>query len=147
MYLRINSPNVVREFFDGEVVVVNLESGTYYSLEKLAATVWLLFEQELAADAIFKLLAEHYQTEIGTLRQTFEPFVAQLIEEKLVLAQENGTTGAAGENVLAILSSSAPTFSEPVLRKYNDMQDLLLLDPIHDVDDAGWPATKQANER
>jgi hypothetical protein len=26
-----------------------------------------------------------------------------------------------------------------LLNKYSDMQELLLLDPIHDVDDAGWP--------
>jgi hypothetical protein len=26
---------------------------------------------------------------------------------------------------------------------YEDMQDLLLLDPIHDVDETGWPARKQ----
>ena len=31
----------------------------------------------------------------------------------------------------------------PVLNKYSDMQDLLLLDPIHDVDEeAGWPTNK-----
>jgi hypothetical protein len=28
------------------------------------------------------------------------------------------------------------------LNKYTDMQDLLLLDPIHEVDAAGWPSTK-----
>jgi hypothetical protein len=30
-------------------------------------------------------------------------------------------------------------FQPPTLESYNDMQDLLLLDPIHDVDDMGWP--------
>ena len=27
----------------------------------------------------------------------------------------------------------------PRLRKYTDMQDLLLLDPIHEIDQSGWP--------
>jgi hypothetical protein len=26
-----------------------------------------------------------------------------------------------------------------VLHKFTDMQDLLLVDPVHDVGDAGWP--------
>jgi hypothetical protein len=26
-----------------------------------------------------------------------------------------------------------------VLQKYTDMADLLLLDPIHEVDEQGWP--------
>ena len=30
-------------------------------------------------------------------------------------------------------------FEEPKLEKYSDMEDLLLLDPIHDVEDEGWP--------
>jgi hypothetical protein len=30
-------------------------------------------------------------------------------------------------------------FEKPGLQKYSDMQDLLLLDPIHEVDEMGWP--------
>jgi hypothetical protein len=30
-------------------------------------------------------------------------------------------------------------FTDPVIEIYTDLQDLLLLDPIHDVDDRGWP--------
>jgi hypothetical protein len=33
-------------------------------------------------------------------------------------------------------------FTRPVLTKFTDMQDLLLLDPIHDVNSSGWPAKK-----
>jgi hypothetical protein len=36
----------------------------------------------------------------------------------------------------------AGSWSSPVLSIYDDMQDLLLLDPIHDVDESGWPAIK-----
>ena len=34
------------------------------------------------------------------------------------------------------------SFEAPILHKYTDMQDLLLLDPIHEVDEAGWPSVK-----
>jgi hypothetical protein len=30
-------------------------------------------------------------------------------------------------------------FAQPVLNKFTDVEDLLMLDPIHDVDAAGWP--------
>jgi hypothetical protein len=33
-----------------------------------------------------------------------------------------------------------PTFKELSLRTFTDLQELLLLDPIHDVDEVGWPA-------
>jgi hypothetical protein len=31
------------------------------------------------------------------------------------------------------------TFAEPVIEEFDDMQGLLLLDPIHDVSEEGWP--------
>jgi hypothetical protein len=33
------------------------------------------------------------------------------------------------------------SFTHPQLQKYTDMQELLLLDPIHEVEESGWPAT------
>ena len=33
-------------------------------------------------------------------------------------------------------------FAAPVLRKYTDMQDFLLVDPIHQTTDAGWPEAR-----
>ena len=33
-------------------------------------------------------------------------------------------------------------FEKPVLQKHTDMQELLLLDPIHEIDEKGWPSKK-----
>ncbi len=33
-------------------------------------------------------------------------------------------------------------YAPPALETYTDMQELLLLDPIHDVDETGWPAAR-----
>jgi hypothetical protein len=38
-------------------------------------------------------------------------------------------------------------FTAPALEKYNDMQDLLLLDPIHETDEQGWPVRRQQDAR
>ena len=44
-----------------------------------------------------------------------------------------------------IPSSGAPTIAWPdiyapaVVERHGDMNDLLLVDPLHDVDDTGWP--------
>jgi hypothetical protein len=49
---------------------------------------------------------------------------------------------------VASLQGAAPearavAFVPPSLAKFQDMQDLLLLDPIHETDEPGWPARKQ----
>lgn len=33
-------------------------------------------------------------------------------------------------------------YRPPVLEVFADMQDLLLLDPIHDIDEVGWPVAR-----
>ena len=42
---RINRPNVVSESFESEVVIVNLDSGCYFSLLGSATTLWLQLER------------------------------------------------------------------------------------------------------
>lgn len=57
------------------------------------------------------------------------------------LAAENLISAAEGSAPLLAPSDDdgAAEFPAPRLERYTDMQDLLLLDPIHDVDERGWP--------
>ena len=41
------------------------------------------------------------------------------------------------------MPTSVMDLKPPVLNKYTDMQDLLLIDPIHDVEAHGWPAKRE----
>jgi hypothetical protein len=47
--------------------------------------------------------------------------------------------GAGGKAEPEPRSPEGTAFNPPVLSVYSDMEDLLLLDPIHDVDETGWP--------
>ena len=38
--LRVNSPNVMSETIEGEVIVINLATGSYYSLKDAGAAIW-----------------------------------------------------------------------------------------------------------
>jgi hypothetical protein len=33
-------------------------------------------------------------------------------------------------------------FVTPCLQKYTDMEELLLIDPIHEIDEVGWPSAR-----
>jgi hypothetical protein len=65
-----------------------------------------------------------------------EDFVQRLRAEDLVAETETD----AGVTVVAVPTAA----SEPVLQRFSDMQDLLMLDPIHDIDldGDGWPVTR-----
>jgi hypothetical protein len=40
MCFRINTPGVIHETIDEEVVIIEFESGNYYSLDKAGAAIW-----------------------------------------------------------------------------------------------------------
>ncbi len=71
----------------------------------------------------------------------------RLTEEHLIEpVQDAGADGAgldSSGNAVSTDESKTP-FQIPVLDVYSDMQDLLLLDPIHDVDETGWPTPKDS---
>ena len=62
-------------------------------------------------------------------------YEAEVVTDKLV-----GTSSDSPDHALnSLASSTRVAFEAPVLEKYTDMQTLLLVDPVHEVDDRGWP--------
>jgi hypothetical protein len=133
---RIASPNIIRETFDDEAVIVNLDSGAYYSLQGAAAVIWTLLERGCSESAIGGRLIQQYTGEPGEIQQQCRAFLQQLIDERLVIAAAD-----AGAE-LPEASGPVKPFEAPALAKFSDMQELLLLDPIHETDETGWPARK-----
>jgi hypothetical protein len=138
MGLRVNTPNVMHEVIDGEVIIIDLASGSYYSVRGTGADVWQLIGQSagISTHALAAALSERYATPAAEIETSLQSFVAQLGEEGLVAETApavNGTTPASS-------ASNGPAFTAPQLEKYTDLQDLVLLDPVHQVDQTGWPA-------
>ena len=75
--------------------------------------------------------------ERAEIRAGLGAFVSALAAEQLILPREGPGEGSAPTQ------EPKPTFAPPGLRKFTDMQELLLVDPIHDVQpEAGWPLPK-----
>lgn len=134
-HYRINEPNVVAEHFGDEIVAVNLDTGVYYSMHGSAASIWKLLQDGHAVDRIVAAVAAAHDAEPATIAADTTAFLAKLADEKLVVE-----TAAAG----VAPAPSPPTgerrpYAAPTIDVHSDMQDILLLDPVHDVDEAGWP--------
>ncbi|MDJ0581308.1 PqqD family protein [Crocosphaera sp.] len=138
---QINSPNVVHETLDGEVVIIHLEQGTYYSFLKSGIDIWSGIERELSVDQLTEELCQKYEGESSTIRLAIEQFLTRLKEEDLITVS-NLKTLKETTTLEQAKSNEKTIFEEPLLEVYTDMQDLLLLDPIHEVSDEGWPNAK-----
>ena len=136
---RVNTPTVTHETIDGEAVIINLDSGNYYSLVEAGSVIWALVERGASTSEVQDLLQQTYQGDAGDIDRGVQELLAQLQQENLIVPVD----GPAAVDLTEVMSSlnghGKAAFNAPLLNKFSDMQELLLLDPIHDVDEAGWP--------
>ncbi len=129
--LAVRPTDVVHETVDGEVVIVDLSNGVYFSTDGVGAAVW----GALASGTTLERLAEWAQSAFPgepNAAEEVSQFVQQLYAQKLVEESSSEPNGA---------PDGVPgSYATPNLQAFNDMESLLLLDPIHDVGpETSWP--------
>lgn len=143
---KVNSPNVVSETIDEEAVIVNLSTGNYYSLTKAGADLWTLIEANATLQEAVEWLVFHYEGELIEIETSATQLFEQLQQDDLIQPFQSNELGEIKKlDIKRPQSVAKPKFEVPNLQKYTDMEDLLLLDPIHDVDESGWPNLRQDN--
>jgi hypothetical protein len=133
---QVNAPKVVYEAFEDETVLINLDSGNYYSFSGSGALIWSRIVSEESIASVIEYL-QHRFPDATDVALSVEDFVRELIKENLIVKNSSGIAENVGQGKAEILTLAR--FERPILQKYSDMQDLLLLDPIHEVDEMGWP--------
>ncbi len=133
---RVNAPKVIYEDFEDETVLINLDNGSYYNFSESGALIWGRIVSGESIASVIEYLQERF-AEAANIALSVEDFVRELVEENLIVKNSSGKTKNIKQAKAQI--PSLARFEKPVLQKYSDMQDLLLLDPIHEVDETGWP--------
>lgn len=135
---RVNTPSVISEIVDNEAIIVNLDNGAYYSLRDTGCVIWRLLEQGATTAQVITQLSQQYEGETAVVTSAVQQLIAELQAEALVSPRNEAATSP---SLAFVAGNDHPAFTEPVLEKFTDMSDLLLLDPIHDADAEGWPQT------
>jgi hypothetical protein len=139
---RINSPKVVQETIDGEVVIVNLDKGDYYSLVQSAADIWSGIERGISTDEIITEIVERYEGSPEEIETAVTEMLQTLEQEEIIVVDDTSRATKSETPCITNGNTEKVRFELPVLQKYTDMEELLALDPIHEVDEMGWPNAK-----
>lgn len=135
---RANSPQTIHQTIDGEVVIINLATGNYYSLRRSGARIWDLLMTGHSPAEVASTLQDGYGSVDGEIERSVSRLVAELEAEGLVVPA--GDTPASSTASISGVPEASERFEPPTLEKFDDMQDLILLDPVHEVDqEEGWP--------
>lgn len=139
---RINSPSVIYQDMDNEIVIIDLESGIYYSIEGFGITLWKMIDCHYSVNQILSLITEIFHGDSLKIRKEILIFVEILNTEGLISIVEDDVHSdlSLDETIIKDLAIDKQTkWRELKLNRFTDMQDLLLLDPIHDANVEGWP--------
>ena len=142
---RVKSPNVMHETIEGEVIVIDLTTGSYYSLRDASAVIWHSIEQGTDEVGIDEVLGERYEASREEIAAAVERFLDELATEGLI-EPSDGAPAVPNAPAQPQQANGRVPFVVPVLEKHSDMQDLILLDPVHEVGPQGWPQQRPESE-
>jgi hypothetical protein len=130
----------VSEIIDEEAIIMDLDSGMYFSAEGVGAVIWDGMACGFEVAQIKQRILKSFSVDPISLDADFEKFAASLLADKLVEVADGAAQPKAEWSIP--LSDARRSYDPPVLSRYDDLQDLALLDPIHDVEETGWPNRK-----
>ncbi len=131
---RAHRPQIVDEVVDDEALLIDLTTGAYFSAVGAGAVAWSGAAAGQTAVEIAAMIAEQFSISTVDAERDVGAFLETLVTEGLLAERP---ADLVPEPVGAIVTTRA--YQAPSLEKYTDLSDLILLDPVHDVSEAGWP--------
>lgn len=134
----ILSENLISmERLDGEVIIISFESGKYYSSSGTGADLLWLLKQKVDPKTWESVLKNRFNFEVFPFVEINE-FLRKCYSEGIVAHSNVKLDGLADlPNDYAFVA-----WTKPELLAFADLQDLLMVDPIHDSSLEGWPQLK-----
>ncbi len=134
---KINKDFVVYEQVDAELTVINLEKGHYFIGKDSAIDIFLMLEDAKTVDDLLVQVQAIYSVQESVLRDEVTSLIEMWLTNDIIA--ESDESSAIKPNS----SSELKPWTKPVFIAFDDMRDLLLLDPIHEteLDQQGWPVS------
>ena len=130
---KLNESKMFADVTSNVAIIINSETGIYYGMNNCGSIV---FQALLDGCSVSSILDDLKKIENcpSDIEQKLKEFIDDLLKKEILIAGEK--------------TSKEPNFDEVVIKQdnfemkvseYADAQDLLLADPIHDIDEEeGW---------
>lgn len=82
--------DVLASDLGSEVVLLNLQDGTYYGLEGVGGEVWKLVQKPVTVDEILRAIVAEYDVEAERCRQDIMKLLGDLATRGLVEIRDSG---------------------------------------------------------
>jgi hypothetical protein len=133
---RINDEKMFFDIADGQAVVINFVTGMYYGTSTLGSAV---LDKLVNGASVEKILAALNAADgcPSDISAKLDAFIKALSDKEIIVSGDTDD-----QDVNFDKAAFADGF-DMTLDEFAEVQDLLLADPIHDVDvEEGWPVKK-----
>jgi hypothetical protein len=135
MNYQMRSSQVTFERIDGELILISMDSGKYYSATGTAADIFYLIENKTPLNKFSEVLAKHF-TEFDD--SEILGFVEKIHSENLIEPCLEPNI----DHVDLPADFQREIWVSPIIMEFSDLQVLILVDPVHDASLSGWPVEK-----
>lgn len=137
---KINTPHIVFDIIENEVIIINLKNGNYYNVVKTGTYIWQIIEKGFNPEDITGLFSKKFNILPEIIKKDIHEFIAELLMEKLISETEDPDNNEdSNKDLIPDVPEYISEYQKPKLYKYADMQNALMLDPIHEFDERTWP--------
>ena len=127
---------VAAQVMDGEVVVINLATGCYYTSNQAAGEIWPLLEQRQSLETLLNRFCDLYAVDRDTAEADLRSLLDLLEAEGIIRA---ATTEAESPRTEWPPVVEKLPYEPPAFDVFRDMEQLLALDPpMPDAGEIPW---------
>lgn len=135
---KLNDEKMFADVTDGVAIIINSETGIYYGMNSFGTNV---YENIVNGASIEDILAK--LKTIGAtndIEKEFNKFVQIMLDKELVISADPSSSEVIIDEDIAKEDNFELSINE-----YNDAQEMLLTDPIHEVkEETGWTPEKES---
>ena len=120
--------NIIAQELTGEIVMLDMESESYYSLNSVASRIWQLLTSLENVEALIEQLLQVYLVDEATLSRDVTLLAEELVAEELLIGCDNEAEEFKKSNQLQQENQSEPEntqevdnripYEKPLLRKH-----------------------------
>lgn len=135
----LNEAKMFADITDGIAIVINSETGIYYGMNEFGTAVFQALISGTSEEDLLSVV-KGLPGAPADMEARFKAFVAEIKEKGLIIDGEAGSGSATIDFAVA-----AKDNFELSVKEYNDAQEMLLADPIHEVkEETGWTPEKDS---
>lgn len=139
-HYKLNEEKMFADITDGVAIVINGQSGIYYGMNNFGSAVFENLIKGVSTEIILDELKKIPDV-APDIESRFRNFVDIAVAKELLIP---GESSAEAEIIIDVATAANDEFNLDI-SEYNDAQELLLADPIHEVkEETGWAPQKDA---